>query len=92
MKGSTRKEREFVNWFYKGPHVGVHDAISPESIEQRTYFCVGGFLASEHHWMKIQDAWVERLKTTDEIPRNFPWDADSGPGCSVEVHVLSSGA
>src|ERR1700722_15403156 len=26
------KEREFLNWFYKGPHVVVHEAISTESI------------------------------------------------------------
>ena len=38
------KEREFLNWFYKGPHVVIHEAISTESIDEylRTFTGVDG--------------------------------------------------
>jgi pimeloyl-ACP methyl ester carboxylesterase len=42
------KEREFLNWFYKGPHVVVHEAISTESIEEylRTFTGADGVLGA----------------------------------------------
>jgi pimeloyl-ACP methyl ester carboxylesterase len=42
------KEREFLNWFYTGPHVAVTDAISPESINEylRTFAGTEGVLGA----------------------------------------------
>jgi pimeloyl-ACP methyl ester carboxylesterase len=42
------KEREFLNWFYKGPHVAVTHAISPESINEylRTFAGTEGVLGA----------------------------------------------
>jgi pimeloyl-ACP methyl ester carboxylesterase len=42
------KEREFLNWFYKGPHVVNHEAISPESVNEylRTFSGMEGVLGA----------------------------------------------
>ena len=42
------KEREFLNWFYKGPHLANHDDISPQTIDEylRTFAGKEGVLGA----------------------------------------------
>lgn len=42
------KEREFLNWFYQGPHVAQHEAISAESVNEylRTFSGTEGVLGA----------------------------------------------
>jgi len=42
------KEREFLNWFYQGPAVVKHDAISPESVNEylRTFSGTEGVMGA----------------------------------------------
>lgn len=35
------KEREFLNWFYQGPHVVKREAISPESVNEYPWPAIG---------------------------------------------------
>jgi len=62
------KEREFLNWFYKGPHVGVHDAISPESIDEylRTFTGVEGVLGA----LGVYRAAFETIAQTAPLTNN----------------------
>jgi pimeloyl-ACP methyl ester carboxylesterase len=62
------KEREFLNWFYQGPDVGVHDAISPESIDEylRTFTGKEGVLGA----LGLYRAAFETISQTARLTDN----------------------
>jgi pimeloyl-ACP methyl ester carboxylesterase len=62
------KEREFLNWFYKGPHVAVHDAFSPESVDEylRTFAGNEGVLGA----LGLYRAAFETISQTAPLTEN----------------------
>ena len=62
------KEREFLNWFYKGSHVAVHDAFSPESVDEylRTFTGKEGVLGA----LGLYRAAFETISQTAHLPEN----------------------
>ena len=62
------KEREFLNWFFKGPNVGVHDAISPDSIDEylRTFTGKEGVLGA----LGVYRAAFETISQTAQLTKN----------------------
>jgi pimeloyl-ACP methyl ester carboxylesterase len=62
------KEREFLNWFFKGPNVGVHGAISPDSIDEylRTFTGKEGVLGA----LGVYRAAFETISQTAQLTKN----------------------
>ena len=85
------KEREFLNWFYKGPHVAVHDAFSPEAVDEylRTFTGNEGVLGA----LGLYRAAFETISQTAHLAQNkvtipvVALGGEKGLGALVEKFV-----